>query len=139
MPDIMTAAGQSPHGVSNLFTDGSEVPTPQPRSYAFGAFLLQPERQFLARDGRPVRIGGRALDILAVLVARPGQVVSKRELIERVWPSLFVDESNLKTNMAVLRRTLGERHAEAHFIATVVGRGYRFICPVRTFGEGYSG
>ncbi|WP_198350980.1 winged helix-turn-helix domain-containing protein [Flavisphingomonas formosensis] len=91
----------------------------------------------LAHDGRAVRIGGRAFDILTVLVGRPGQVVGKRELINLVWPSLFVDESNLKTNMAALRRALGERHAEALYIATVIGRGYRFICPVRTFGEGY--
>ncbi|MDF0546478.1 transcriptional regulator [Sphingobium sp. H39-3-25] len=121
-------ASPAPHG-------GGEVA--MPRSFAFGPFLLQPERQFLACDGEQLRIGGRAFDILTILVARPGQVVSKCELIERVWPALFVDPCNLKTNIAALRRTLGESHADARYIATVTGRGYRFICPVQVFGDGF--
>lgn len=104
-----------------------------PRSFRFDTFLLQPERQSLLRGDRPVRIGGRALDLLTALVERPGELVGKRELMARAWPDIFVDDANLKVNIAALRRALGEQVDAPRFIATVVGRGYRFIAPVRTF------
>lgn len=107
---------------------------PLPRSFLFGPFLLQPERQLLLMDDKPVRIGGRALDLLTALVERPGQVLSKRELVSRTWPNLYVEDYNLKVNMASLRRVLGETYAAPLYIATVTGRGYRFIAPVETFG-----
>ena len=100
------------------------------QSYAFGPFRLVPERQLLLRDGQPVRIGGRALDILTVLVEQAGETVGKRELIARVWPSVLVEESNLKVNMNALRRALGEEIGSPQYIATVIGRGYRFVQPV---------
>lgn len=100
------------------------------QSYDFGPFRLVSERQLLLRDGRPVRIGGRALDLLTVLVEQAGETVSKRELIARVWPNLFVEESNLKVNMNALRRALGEGTGSSRYIVTVVGRGYRFVSPV---------
>jgi len=103
-----------------------------PRSFFFGPFLLVPERQRLLRDDAPVRIGGRALDLLTVLVERPGEVVTKAELMARAWPNAVVDESNLKVNMFGLRQILGERVDEPIYIATVPGRGYRFVAPVRT-------
>src|SRR5687768_12511788 len=102
------------------------------RSFAFGPFTLVPERQLLLRGDAPVRIGGRALDILLVLVEQAGAVVGKRELIARVWPTTVVDEGNLKVNVAALRRALGDGGPEdARYIATVTGRGYRFIAPVK--------
>lgn len=103
-----------------------------PRSFAFGPFVLIPERQLLLKGEAPVRIGSRALDILTALVERPGELVNKRELMARAWPSTFVEEGNLKVNMAALRRVLGEEPASAQYIATVIGRGYRFIAPVQT-------
>ena len=109
-----------------------------PRSFAFGPFVLIPERQLLLQGEAPVRIGGRALDILTALVERPGEVVSKRELTARVWPNFTVEESNLKVNVAALRRALGQRPDSAQFIATVVGRGYRFIAPVQSAETGAS-
>lgn len=103
------------------------------RSFAFGPFVLVPERQALLQDGVPVRLGGRALDILTALVERAGELVSKRELMARVWPSTVVDESNLKVNIAALRRALGDGGPDdARYIATVTGRGYRLIAPVRS-------
>lgn len=102
------------------------------RSLAFGPFVLIPERQLLLKNEAAVRIGGRALDILTALVERHGEVVSKRELMRRVWPKTVVEESNLKVNMAALRRVLCEGPDSSHYIATVVGRGYRFVAPVRT-------
>lgn len=86
----------------------------------------------LLRDGQSVRIGGRALDILTVLVEQAGETVGKRELIGRVWPNLFVEESNLKVNMNALRRALGEGMGSPQYIATVIGRGYRFVGSVET-------
>lgn len=100
------------------------------RSYAFGQFVFIPDRQTLLQGEVPVRIGGRALDILTTLVERPGELVTKSELMARVWPDIFVVENNLKVNIAVLRRSLGDETGSAKYIATVPGRGYRFIAPV---------
>ncbi|MGE6697307.1 winged helix-turn-helix domain-containing protein [Hyphomonas sp. NPDC076900] len=100
------------------------------RTFLFGPFLFQPERQLLLKVHRPVRIGGRALDLLTRLVERPGEVVSKKELFACAWPETCVDEANLKVNIAGLRRVLGESADAPRFIATVNGRGYRFVAPV---------
>jgi len=105
------------------------------RSFAFGPFLLRPEQQLLLKREVPVRIGGRALDILTALVEKPGELVDKRTLISRVWPNTCVEETNLKVNVAGLRRALGDDPCLPRFIATVVGRGYRFIAPVRATGS----
>lgn len=105
-----------------------------PRSFSFGPFVLIPERQLLLQDETPVRIGGRALDILTALVERPGELVHKLELMARVWPNVIVDEANLKVNIAALRRSLGEKGGAAQYIATVTGRGYRFVAPVQVSG-----
>lgn len=102
-----------------------------PRSFAFGPFILEPERQLLLKDGARVRVGGRALDILTALVERPGEVLSKRELLSLGWPNIFVEEANLKVTVASLRRIFGERPEAPQFIATLAGRGYRFIALVR--------
>jgi predicted ATPase/DNA-binding winged helix-turn-helix (wHTH) protein len=103
--------------------------------FSFGPFALIPERQMLLERGNPVRVGGRALDILTVLVIRAGELVSKRELLASVWPNTVVEEGNLKVNMAALRRALGDGPGTAQYIATVTGRGYRFVAPVRKGGS----
>src|SRR5262249_11472596 len=105
-----------------------------PRTYVFGPFVLTPERQTLLNGETEVRIGSRALDILTVLVERPGELISKRELMARVWPNTIVEEGNLKVNVGALRRALGEGSGVARYIATVTGRGYRFIAPVQMSG-----
>jgi len=104
---------------------------PAQRCFAFGPFLLRPEQQLLLKREAPVRIGGRALDILTALVEKPGELVDKRTLISRVWPNIYVEDTNLKVNVAGLRRALEDDPCVPRFIATVVGRGYRFIAPVR--------
>ncbi len=109
-----------------------DVGVAAPRSFAFGPFVLVPGRQLLLKGDDPVRIGNRALDILTALVERPGELVSKRELLARVWPDTFVDESNLKVNMVALRRVLGAGAGAPEYIATDVGRGYRFVAPVQS-------
>jgi len=100
------------------------------RTYAFGPFRLCPVRQLLLRDDVPVRIGARAFDILVLLVRRAGELVSKEELTSFVWPHTFVHESNLKVNVAALRRAFAEAEPHIAYIATISGRGYRFVVPV---------
>ncbi|MEJ0008273.1 MAG: winged helix-turn-helix domain-containing protein [Steroidobacteraceae bacterium] len=92
-------------------------------SFKFGPFVLVPERQLLLQNGTPVRIGGRALDILIVLVESAGQIVSKTEMIRRVWPTTVVEYENLKVNMVALRRALGEDSNKPSYIATVTAEG----------------
>jgi signal transduction histidine kinase len=98
--------------------------------FVFGPYRLLPQRQLLLRGDAAVRIGGRALDLLTALVERPGELLSKADLIARAWPTTTVDESNLKVNMASLRRALKDDADAVRYIATVNGRGYRFIAPV---------
>jgi DNA-binding winged helix-turn-helix (wHTH) protein len=100
------------------------------RAFAFGSFLLVPERQLLLQGESAVQIGGRALEILTALVERPGEIVSKSELIARAWPTTTVEACNLKVNVAALRRALGDDACATRYIATVTGRGYRFVAPV---------
>jgi DNA-binding winged helix-turn-helix (wHTH) protein len=68
-------------------------------AFAFGPFRLIPGQHVLLRDNRPVKLGGRALDILHLLVMRAGLEVSKNALIESAWPNVFVDEHNLKVHI----------------------------------------
>ena len=106
-----------------------------PRTYSFGPHLLIPERQLLMRNEVPIRIGCRAFDLLTALVERPGELVTRGELISRVWPCTIVDDTNLKVNMSSLRRALDDNAGcNARYIATVNGRGYRFIASVQAGG-----
>lgn len=75
-------------------------------------------------DGQPVRIGSRAFDILAVLIAANGALVSKNAMLEQVWPDTIVEENNLQVHMSALRKVLGESR---NLIQTVSGRGYRLV------------
>lgn len=96
----------------------------------FGPFLLLPAKQLLLESGKPVRVGSRALEILAALVERAGDLVSKDELIQRVWPNTVVEEDNLKVHIAALRRALGDGRDGNRYIVNVPGRGYRFVAAV---------
>lgn len=87
----------------------------------FGRFSLDPARRVLMDGERPARLGSRAIDVLIVLAANADRVVSKAELLDRVWPGLVVEENNLQQHISALRKLLG---AEA--IVTVPGRGYKF-------------
>jgi DNA-binding winged helix-turn-helix (wHTH) protein len=98
--------------------------------FVFGPFRFAPSRQQLLRDWTPIRIGSRAIDILTALVERPGEILSKEELIACAWPSIFVEEGNLKVHIAALRKALGDAHAEPKYIVTANRRGYRFAAPV---------
>jgi DNA-binding winged helix-turn-helix (wHTH) protein len=101
-----------------------------PRCFSFGPFVLIPERQLLLKEGSPVRVGARALEILTVLVERSGQLLNKQEIISSVWTDTFVDESNLKVNIAAIRKAIDPIGSTLSCIVTVIGRGYRFVEPV---------
>jgi predicted ATPase/DNA-binding winged helix-turn-helix (wHTH) protein len=96
----------------------------------FGSFELLPNAGGLRDNGRPVRLGSRALELLAALAERKGEVVASDELIARVWPNTTVDEQNLRVQIAGLRKALADGHGDERFIATVSGRGYRFVAPL---------
>lgn len=102
------------------------------QAYLFGPFRFIPARRVLLFDDIPQRIGGRAIDILAVLLERAGEPVSKRELMDRVWPTTVVEDGNLKVNVAALRNALGGFASGSQYIATVNGRGYCFVGAVHT-------
>lgn len=108
----------------------------QELTYCFGPFRLVPSRQLLLLDGRPVKLGGRAFELLQLLVQRRGELVSKNELMAAAWPGTFLHDSNLKVNMWSLRRSLGDTQIEPLYIATVARRGYKFIADVQaSIGE----
>ena len=100
------------------------------RAIAFGPFRLLPRQRLLLEVGKPLRLGSRALDILLALVERPGELVSKSELMARLWPNTFVEEGNLKVHVATLRRALGDGRGGTRYIDTSPGRGYRFVASV---------
>jgi len=106
------------------------VSAPTDTEFSFASFRLVPSQQLLLDGDKPVPIGARALDILIVLIERAGDVVSKNELIRRVWPNVFVEEGNLRTQMAIVRKALRDGEAGARYIVTVPGRGYRFVSSV---------
>jgi predicted ATPase/DNA-binding winged helix-turn-helix (wHTH) protein len=108
---------------------------PAERAIAFGPFRLLPTRRLLLQDGERVHLGSRALEILLALVERHGQLVSKSELMARVWPDTFVEEGNLKVQVAGLRRALGDSRGTNRYLATIPGRGYRFVAPVSVTDE----
>ena len=99
-------------------------------AYLFGSFRFVPSQRVLLDGGARVSIRGRALELLVALVERPGTLITKRELMDRVWPRTVVDENNLKVHIAALRRILNDGPQDARFIVTVVGKGYQFVAAV---------
>src|SRR5215468_327999 len=94
----------------------------------FGRFRLDLGQRKLAREGKPVQLGSRALDILCVLASAKGEVVSKDELMTRVWPDIVVEENNIQVHISALRRALDDgKGGQTHLITTVPGRGYRLV------------
>jgi len=103
--------------------------------YEFGPFRLDATNRLLFRDGELVPIKKKAFDILFLLVERHGQVLSKEEVMETIWPETFVEESNLSRHVYLIRRALEEGSDEAPYITTIPGRGYRFTARVNEEGE----
>ena len=103
----------------------------------FDPFELNVAERSLKKAGEVIPLGGRTFDILLALVDRAGEVVSKSELIAKVWPHVTVEEVSLRVHLSALRKALGDEASERKFIKNVKGGGYCFIAPVtrRTAGD----
>ena len=98
--------------------------------YGFGPYRLDAVERVLLREGRPLSLPPKDLETLLVLVERAGHIVKKEELLEKVWPGVFVEEGNLARRIFNLRQVLGDTEDGRPYIETVPKRGYRFIAPV---------
>jgi DNA-binding winged helix-turn-helix (wHTH) protein len=98
----------------------------------FGRFLLDSHRRELLADGVPVPIGGRAIDVLIALVEAGGQIVTKDEIVSRVWPGRFIEDNCLQFQISALRKALAP---DRDFIKTIHGRGYCFIADISADAE----
>jgi predicted ATPase/DNA-binding winged helix-turn-helix (wHTH) protein len=108
---------------------------PEDSAIAFGPFRLHPDRRLLLKGDKPVLIGTRALEILIALVEHAGELVTKDQLVSRAWPNSVVEESNLRAQVAVLRKALHGGETDEHYIAAVPGRGYRFVATTLRSGS----
>ena len=99
--------------------------------YEFGPFSLDPAERIISRDGTLLPLTPKVFDTLVCLVRNRGRLLTKDELLKEVWPGTFVEEVNLAVNISTLRKTLGESPQDPRYIATVQGRGYRFVADVR--------
>src|SRR5262252_4349051 len=106
-----------------------ETASEAPGGIAFGRFILLPHRRELLADGHPVKLGGRAFDVLVALVEAHGAVLSKNALMTRVWPDRIVEENNLQWQISALRAAFGP---DRNLIRTVPGRGYQFTAEIDT-------
>jgi predicted ATPase/DNA-binding winged helix-turn-helix (wHTH) protein len=107
-----------------------EAPALSGHVLAFGPFRLRPLQRVLQEGETPIRLGSRSLDILQLLIERAGELVSKDELIARVWPNIHVEDAALRVHVAALRKVLGHGRNGARYVENVTGRGYRFVAPV---------
>jgi DNA-binding winged helix-turn-helix (wHTH) protein/predicted Zn-dependent protease len=115
--------------LSTAMTNGPKV------LYEFGPFQVDPAKQVLLRENQPVAITPKVFETLLILVRHSRDVVTKDDLMKSVWPDSFVEEANLSQNIFVLRKALGDTPEDRRYIATIPGRGYRFVAEVRTIAQ----
>ena len=104
---------------------------PGDRAYAFGAFIADAGTGVLYRDGAPVELSPKAFEVLMVLIEHRGRLIEKDAILDLVWSDHIVGENNLARHMSTLRKALNDDPHNHQYIATVFGKGYRFIAPVR--------
>lgn len=100
--------------------------------YEFGSFILDPSERVLSCLGTTVCLTPKAFETLLCLVRNRGRTLTKDELLKHIWPGTFVEEVNLAVNISTVRKALGENPKDSRYIATVPGRGYRFVAEVRS-------
>ncbi|MBF6034282.1 helix-turn-helix transcriptional regulator [Pseudomonas sp. P155] len=100
------------------------------QALGFGPYRIHPGQRLVLEGDQPLRLGRRAMDILLILLAHAGEVVSKQQLMAGVWPDSVVEDINLRVHMAALRKALGDGQAGQRYIITVAQRGYSFVAPV---------
>src|SRR5271169_1472323 len=106
---------------------------PSGQILSFGPFELSIGRRLLTNGATVVPLGTRAMDLLIVLVEQPNKIVSRRTLIERVWPERGADQVSLRVQISALRKALAQSDPSRRYIANVPGRGYRFAVPTSSF------
>jgi len=99
--------------------------------YEFGPFRVDASRRVVTRGEQPVPLTSKAFDTLLALVKNRDRVLEKQELMQTLWPDSFVEEVNLAQNVSALRKVLGESPGENLYIATIPGKGYRFVAEVK--------
>ena len=100
------------------------------REISFGPFRLLPAQFLLLEGDKPMPLGSRAMHILMVLLERPGELVTRQELMTRVWPNVFVEPANLSVHISALRRALRDGRDGNRFIINIPGRGYCFVTSI---------
>src|SRR6185369_9762713 len=103
---------------------------PEKRIFSFDVFRVDPAERLLFKENREVPLTPKVFDTLLVLLENSSHVLTKQELMQKVWPDSFVEENNLAQNISILRKALGEQ-----YIQTVPKRGYRFVAPVSVSNE----
>ena len=93
----------------------------------FGPFELSSRERVLRRDGVMLPLGSRALDILIYLAERPGEVIAKQELLDRVWSDVVVEQGSIRVHVFAIRKALGDGQFGNRYIANIKGRGYAFV------------
>jgi TolB-like protein/DNA-binding winged helix-turn-helix (wHTH) protein/Flp pilus assembly protein TadD len=99
--------------------------------YEFGRFRLDREAHLLFSDEKIVALEPKAVEVLLILVEKRGELVPRKDLMSAVWPDTFVEESNLSSNISILRRQLGVTADGGDYIQTIPKRGYRFVAAVK--------
>jgi DNA-binding winged helix-turn-helix (wHTH) protein/Tol biopolymer transport system component len=107
------------------------MPGPAQHLRDFKGIRLDSANKVVLRDGKPLALPPKVVDLLILLLENPGQLLTKEDLLARLWPGTFVEESTLAWHISQLRKALGDTVDEPKFIATVPKRGYRFVAPVR--------
>ncbi len=95
--------------------------------YRFDNFQIDAARRILQRGGEPLALNPKAFDLLLTLIENRGEILSKNDLLERVWENQFVEENNLTVHISALRKALGEKKNENRFLVTIPGKGYKFV------------
>ena len=129
-PDSCKRAKPVSVGLSTMSSDS--VPT----TLKFGPFELSIRQRVLRRDGVVLPLGSRAIDILTYLAERPGEVVGKKQLIDRVWSDVSVEEGSLRVHVAAIRKALADGQFGNRYVANVQGRGYSFVGQVTRVEDG---
>jgi DNA-binding winged helix-turn-helix (wHTH) protein/TolB-like protein len=114
---------------SNYGVDRSAV------RYSFDEFVVDPSSRTCEHGGDLLPVSGKAYDILLVFLENPGRLLTKEELLDRVWTNEFVEEGNLARNVSTLRKALGDTDKQHRYILTVPGHGYRFVGEIRRVDE----
>src|SRR5262249_3891546 len=133
----VTAFGQNSFRAPPMSADDaaalySSAMAVRPVRYEFDRFTVDANQRllFAADTTGPIDLPPRAFDALLYLIERPGELLSKKELLKALWPGVIVEENSLNQVISVVRKVLGEKPSEHRFIVTAPGRGYRFVAAV---------